>query len=147
MSTKGEIFNYVIHSPENTNPAVLGSMLNSLENEGGGGIEYFDVTYTCEEGGEPSIDKTHAQILSAYNSGKVVRLIIPAGNQIREESSASYNTLKMNLCGLSMYDNNENDAEFSFYCVSNGFVGDNIYSVTATINKWGSVAFDIEQIG
>ena len=30
MSTKGEIFDYVIHSPENTNPAVLGSMLNSL---------------------------------------------------------------------------------------------------------------------
>lgn len=147
MSTKGEIFDYVMHSPENTNPAVLGSMLNSLESEGGGGIEYFDVTYTYEEGGEPSIDKTHAQILSAYNSGKVVRLIVPAGNQIAGESSAAYNTLKMNLCGLSMYDNDESYAEFSFYCVSNGFVGDNLYSVTATINRWGNIAFDIEQIG
>lgn len=55
MSTKDEVFNYVMHSPENTNPAVLGSMLNGLESESGGGIEYFDITYTCEEGGEPSI--------------------------------------------------------------------------------------------
>lgn len=34
MSTKEEIFNYVMHSPENTNASVLGSLLNGLE--GGG---------------------------------------------------------------------------------------------------------------
>ena len=146
MSTKEEIFNYVMHSPENTNPAVLGSMLNSLE-EGGGGIEYFDITYTCEEGGEPSIDKTHAQILSAYNSGKVVRLIIPTGSYIEGESSTSYNTLKMNLCGLSMYDNDESYAEFSFYCISNGFVGDNVYTVDATIDDTGLAFIKTYQIG
>lgn len=145
MSTKDEIFDYVMHSPENTNPAVLGSMLNGLESEGGGGIEYFDITYTCEEGGEPSIDKTSTQILSAYNSGKVVRLIVPAGNQV--ETDVIYYTLKMNLCGLSMYDNDENYVEFSFFCVSNGLLGDNMYSVTADIDKWGNVGFDIEQIG
>lgn len=145
MSTKEEIFDYVMHSPENTNPAVLGSMLNGLESESGGGIEYFDITYTCEEGGEPSIDKTSTQILSAYNSGKVVRLIVPAGNQV--ETDVIYYTLKMTLCGLSMYDNDENYVEFSFFCVSTGLLGDNVYSVTATIDKWCNVGFDIEQIG
>jgi len=147
MSTKDEIFDYVMNSPEDTNPAVLRSLLNGIEEGGSGGMEYFDITYTCEEGGEPSIDKTHAQILSAYNSGKVVRLIIPAGTQIEWESSASYNTLKMNLCGLSMYDNDESDAEFSFFCVSNGFVGDNLYNVYVTIDGTGFVYIRTMQIG
>lgn len=72
MSTKDEIFDYVMHSPENTNPAVLGSMLNSLEE--GGGIEYFDVTYTCEEeNDDPTIDKTIAQIQNAIEEGKILR--------------------------------------------------------------------------
>lgn len=31
MSTKDEIFDYVMNSPENTNPSVLRSQLNSLE--------------------------------------------------------------------------------------------------------------------
>lgn len=46
-----------------------------------------------------------------------------------------------------MYDNDENYVEFSFFCVSNGLLGDNMYSVTADIDKWGNVGFDIEQIG
>ena len=145
MSSKDDVFNYVMNSPEDTNPAVLRSLLNGIEEGGSGGVEYFDITYTCEEGGEQSIDKTPTQILSAYNSGKVVRLIIPAGNQVNTD--VVYYTLKMNLCGLSMYDNDEKYAEFSFFCVSNGLLGDNWYSVTANIDGWGNVGFDIEQIG
>lgn len=145
MSTKDDVFNYVMNSPEDTNPAVLRSLLNGIEEGGSGGVEYFDITYTCEEGGEPSIDKTYTQILSAYNSGKVVRLIIPAGNQV--DTDVIYYTLKMTLCGLSMYDNDENYVEFSFFCVGNGLLGDNTYSVTALVDKWGNVGFDIEQIG
>lgn len=41
MSTKEEVFDYVMNSPENTNPAVLGSLLNGIE---GGGAGLPDVT-------------------------------------------------------------------------------------------------------
>lgn len=37
MSTKNEIFEYVMNSPEDTNAAVLTSLLNGLETGGGGG--------------------------------------------------------------------------------------------------------------
>ena len=43
MSTKEEVFKYVMNSPENTNPAVLGSLLNGIKTGGGGG-ELPDVT-------------------------------------------------------------------------------------------------------
>ena len=39
-----------------------------------GGIEYFDITYTCtEEYGDGTIDKTIAQILNAIEQGKILR--------------------------------------------------------------------------
>lgn len=41
MSTKEEVFKYVMNSPENTNPAVLGSLLNGIE---GGGASLPEVT-------------------------------------------------------------------------------------------------------
>ena len=37
MSTNNEIFDYVMDSPQDTNPAVLKSLLNDLEGGGGGG--------------------------------------------------------------------------------------------------------------
>lgn len=53
----------------------------------------------------------------------------------------------MNLCGLSMYDNDESYAEFSFFCVSTSFVGDNVYDVYAAIDDTGSVFIKTMQIG
>lgn len=39
MSSKDEIFDYVMSTPENTNPAVLKNMLDDLPSEGGGWTE------------------------------------------------------------------------------------------------------------
>jgi len=43
MSTKEEVFDYVMDSPEDTNPSVLRSLLNSIP-EGGGGAALPEVT-------------------------------------------------------------------------------------------------------
>jgi len=43
MSTKDEIFDYVMNSPEDTNPAILRSLLNGVEEGGSGG---GDMVYT-----------------------------------------------------------------------------------------------------
>lgn len=43
MSTKDDVFNYVMNSPEDTNPAVLRSLLNGIEEGGSGG---GDMVYT-----------------------------------------------------------------------------------------------------
>lgn len=59
--TKEEIFDYVMESPENTNPAILRSMLNELSSgSGGGGI------FPVEINDEFTIaDKTSAEIEAA----------------------------------------------------------------------------------
>lgn len=51
MTTKNEIFNYVMKTPENTNPAILKSLLDELNEGGGGGggatvTTFFDDTVT-----------------------------------------------------------------------------------------------------
>lgn len=75
MSTKDEIFDYVMHSPENTNPAVLGSMLNGLESEDTGDTYYVNVTQvkqTVDEEDSWSLDKSVSEIFAAYRNGKQV---------------------------------------------------------------------------
>lgn len=64
MSTKEEIFEYVTETPENTNPAVLRSMLNELS---GGSIDIVGILY----GTEP-FDCSNSEITSlpgAYDFG------------------------------------------------------------------------------
>ena len=75
MSTKDDVFNYVMNSPEDTNPAVLRSLLNGIQ-EGGGGGDDFIITYTITDYSEPyyegSLDKTWDEIKAAYTTGKNV---------------------------------------------------------------------------
>ena len=63
--TKEEIFDYVMESPENTNPAVLRSMLNELDGGFGGGV--LNITDT-----EGTLDKTFGEIQEAFESGTPV---------------------------------------------------------------------------
>ena len=78
MSTKDDVFNYVMNSPEDTNPAVLRSLLNGIE-EGGSGGDDFIITYTITNydeslGYDGTLDKTCDEIKAAYTTGKNVIL-------------------------------------------------------------------------
>ena len=62
-----EILDYVMNTPGNTNYAVLKSMLNELENSGGGGtVKPFIIEYNFSY-----TDKTFDEIKEAFLSGKV----------------------------------------------------------------------------
>lgn len=64
-----EIVDYATNSPENTNPAVLRSMLSQLNS----GSDVMWVTLTVNHDTDTySVDKTNAEILNAVNSGKMV---------------------------------------------------------------------------
>lgn len=66
MSTKEEIMNYVLHTPENVNPAILSDKLDqySISSGGGGGI-LVTVATDDEELEAIVLDKTYNDIESA----------------------------------------------------------------------------------
>lgn len=85
---KEDIINYVMETPENSNPAVLRGMLDSYSGGGGsggggsgGGV--FWVTFTYDEShGLFSTDKTPTEICEAASNGVLVRgrMTDPLGN-------------------------------------------------------------------
>lgn len=75
-----EIFNYVMESPENTNPSVLKDMLNRLNvsntNVGGGSMQVhinFPDDYVAGEYAIMTMDKTWQEIHDALVDGIVVQ--------------------------------------------------------------------------
>lgn len=73
MSTKEEVFKYVMNSPENTNPAVLGSLLNGIE--GGGGVDLP----TGEKGQILQLDPREADTWKCVDDGAEGSVIVAAG--------------------------------------------------------------------
>lgn len=69
-----DVFNYVMNTPDNTNPNVLRSMLNNLEGGGGGGVLVVTVTIVEDPGGGQRLvcDKTTGQIINAIQTGGAV---------------------------------------------------------------------------
>ena len=80
---KNTILDYVTETPGNTNRAVLGSMLDSI-NSGGGESEMFMITITPDShiGSVTSgtMDKTYDEIVEANESGKFIFAFIQIGN-------------------------------------------------------------------
>ena len=77
MSTKDEVFDYVMNSPEDTNPAVLRSLLNGIQEGGGGGGDIYYVSFH-QIAQEPwysdswECDKGHVELFNAFEEGKRV---------------------------------------------------------------------------
>lgn len=68
MSTKDEIFDYVMDSPENTNPSVLKSLLNNLETSASGPF-IIKFIYNGEEGWYIT-DVSFNEIEEAFQQGR-----------------------------------------------------------------------------
>lgn len=107
MSTKDEIFDYVMNSPEDTNPSVLRSMLNDLEAPM---QEKFIITLTKEDWYEDpwTSDKTFSEIKEAYEQNK--QIFVYARNQL------------ISLSGVGFYREEPHEFQFFTYCYS--FKGD-----------------------
>lgn len=73
MSTKDDVFNYVMNSPEDTNPAVLRSLLNGIE-EGGTEEPFYIHFWSDPDSGEEGMIETAQEILDAYNAKKTLLL-------------------------------------------------------------------------
>lgn len=64
---KEDIMNYVMNTPGNTNPNVLGPMLDEL------GDNRFIVTFTYDEPNDIwNADKTFEECVAAWNNGKML---------------------------------------------------------------------------
>lgn len=69
--TEDEIVEYVTHTPENTNPAVLRSMLQQYNN-GSGGNGTLIVNELLDESSQTTIlDKNWNEIKTAFDNGQV----------------------------------------------------------------------------
>ena len=83
---KNDIFEYVMNTPENTNPNVLRNMLNNLPSGGGSSLLVARAeisTQAFEEGGEIplTLDKTYAQLAEAgVNSAIDLAVMMDAGS-------------------------------------------------------------------
>lgn len=127
MSSKDEIFDYVMHSPENTNPAVLRSLLDGIE----GGTEYFDVTYTQATSEDtPTVNKTFTEIKSAYETGKIIRLKWSDNTYFLDNLFKGGKT----LCNSAWYDDNVLD-KISFLAVGYGTTSDTYYNIVVSIEN------------
>lgn len=76
--TKQDIFNYVMHSPYNTNPNQLATMLDNLESEGGEEMNVIHVVMNAED--EMTVTETGEEILAMDSKPTVCEIFIPDAN-------------------------------------------------------------------
>ncbi len=109
MSTKDEIFDYVMNSPENTNPSILKSLLNDLEVPM---QEQFIITLTPDDNMEVwTSDKSFSEIAEAYNQNK--NIFVRATDFL------------ISLSGVKLKISDDTVFEFQFITYGYNFKGDN----------------------
>lgn len=84
---KDKIIEYVMNTPGNTNPAVLGSMVDSISGSGGGVEQYMVQVQILSRAGSPvtgcnlrhnGVTVSADDLYSAKQSGKLLTLMYPA---------------------------------------------------------------------
>ena len=112
---KEEILNYVMNSPENTNPNVLGSMLDGVDSSTGGGgmVVHFNID-TTDPSNIKAISTTLAsEVANAYCNGANIVFHCPTtGYTFESYFSIAYYTPK--------YTGVEFDSVETWYFVGNG---------------------------
>lgn len=75
MSTKEEIMDYVLHTPENVNPAILSDKLDQYSSGGGGTGGTMLITQS-QSGDDTVLDKTYGEIKTALESGILPYMLV-----------------------------------------------------------------------
>lgn len=133
MSTKEEIFNYVMNSPENTNPAVLGSLLNGVE---GGGAGLPEVT-TDDNGNALRVVNGEWQKTPIILDGYVVQAGPDSVMPVREDSSPIFNCDAL-LIGGKLFYRNGVDSDSGAVTFQSIYYDDNKY-----IKTYKAIAFTL----
>lgn len=81
MSTKEEIMDYVLHTPENVNPAILSDKLDQYSSGGGGGGMLITVS---QSGADFILDKNYTEIKNALESGIFPFALVPGDSGLYE---------------------------------------------------------------
>jgi len=105
---KNTILNYVMNSPENTNPNVLGSMLNGMGGDSTGNNFIIPVTVSYDvDTGKPISYTTEVPFSEAYNahiSGKnVIMDVSPEGGYSHYFLSLINSTITPEISAQSLY--------------------------------------------
>lgn len=77
MIEKDNVFDYVLNSPENTNPSVLLSLLNLIPEADA--PQNFVVEIEPDEQGGYESNKSFEELVDAYNAGKNIEAIVSLG--------------------------------------------------------------------
>ena len=85
---KNDILDYVTETPGNTNRAVLGSMLDSMEgsgNESTGGKNVFVhlVDNENDDYTQRRLDKTYRELHDIWMAGNIIYIVNDSGSQLR----------------------------------------------------------------
>ena len=100
MSTKDEVFDYVMNSPEDTNPSVLRSLLDNLEAPM---QEKFIITITYDSLTSNYVgDKTLDEVIAAYNSGK--NIIVGFSGDFSESPTQHLDECTCIIVSISLYE-------------------------------------------
>ena len=122
----------------------ISDYIDDLESVLGGGVDYFDVHYTCEESeGTQTLDKTPEEMLEAYHNGKTLRFISDAGNYFGENDTDS----RIELVCSSLVYNSALEYNFAFFGAGYHIFGDNTHSAIVEVFNNGSVTATFETIG
>lgn len=81
--TKEDILEYISHTPHNTNPNMIGNMIDTLITQGGGGGL---VVHTMAQGYNVLLSETYRAIKTAMDAGKTVVVI---RDDLQSESETS----------------------------------------------------------
>ena len=84
-----QIIDYILNTPQNTNPAILNQMLNELRN-GNNNIEVLNLVPYNLDLNQRKIDKTFGEIKTLYESNKFICLISEEDNTIYGLDSFGY---------------------------------------------------------
>jgi len=107
MPDINDVFNYVMNTPDNTNPNVLRSMLNSIEGGGGGGVFMIGATIAGES---LTLNKTFSEIFEAAKAGSFCIIASNAEDTVGYMYISAMN-LADNMAGLikAIYENGSNE--------------------------------------